>query len=148
MKKPPTLQIGTSKMVSAYVFNEPFMVGFLNRREWKNGFPPNRNEGLIWYMDGSKTRKGTGKGVCGYGTEKRISFIFSNTPLYSRHKYIKTCNQEYKWGLWKQKCLFYQTGCGQWTRQIWAQVNPGFLQSQRRLAENKRVHTTDMCART
>jgi ribonuclease HI len=41
----------------------------------KTGFNPIQKGGLIWYTDGSKTNKGTGAGVYGYGT--RLKLIFS-----------------------------------------------------------------------
>jgi hypothetical protein len=58
MKRTPTLQMGINKMIQAYVINEPFMMRFPNRSIWENGFQPNRNEGLIWYMDVFKTNEG------------------------------------------------------------------------------------------
>jgi hypothetical protein len=40
---------------------------FPDRSEWKEGSQSDRKGGLIWYTNGSKTNKGTGAGVYGYG---------------------------------------------------------------------------------
>jgi hypothetical protein len=49
-------------------------VRFPDRSEWKDGFQPNREGGLIWYTDDSRTNKGTGTGEYGYGTRLKLSF--------------------------------------------------------------------------
>jgi hypothetical protein len=65
MKEEPIIQMGTDKMILRHVCDKPFMIRFSDRSEWKEGFQPNRKGGLIWYIDGSKTNKGTGAEVFG-----------------------------------------------------------------------------------
>jgi hypothetical protein len=86
MKEDPTLQMRTDKMIPRHVCDKLFMVRFLDRSEGKDGFKPDRKGGLLWYTDGSKTNKGTGTGVCGYGTRQNLSF--------SRGKYAKVLQAE------------------------------------------------------
>jgi hypothetical protein len=50
-------------MIPRNVCDEPFTIRFPDRSEWKEGFQPDRKEGIIWYTDGSKTNKDTGTGV-------------------------------------------------------------------------------------
>jgi hypothetical protein len=40
-----------------HIYDKPFVIRFPDRREWKKGFQPNRKGGLIWYTEGSKTKK-------------------------------------------------------------------------------------------
>jgi hypothetical protein len=63
MEKEPILQMGSDKMIPIHVYDKPFTIRFPDRSEWKRGFQPDRNWGLIWFTDGSKTAKGTGAGV-------------------------------------------------------------------------------------
>jgi len=57
------LQMGTYKMKQRYAYHKPFTVKFPDNCEWQNKFQPDIKGGLVWYMDGSKTNKGTGAGV-------------------------------------------------------------------------------------
>jgi hypothetical protein len=66
--------MGTDKMIPRHVYGKPFTVRFPDRSEWKDRFQPDRKGELIWYIDGSKTNKGTGVGVYGYGTRKKLNF--------------------------------------------------------------------------
>jgi hypothetical protein len=68
MKKEPILQMGSDKMIPRNVYDKPFTIRLPERSEWKEGFEPDRKGGLIWFTDGSKTNRGTGTGVCCYGT--------------------------------------------------------------------------------
>jgi hypothetical protein len=72
--KEPILQRGTGKMIPRHVFHKPFTVRFPDRSEWEGGSIPIKKGGLIKYTDGSKTNKGTGAGVCGYGLKQKFSF--------------------------------------------------------------------------
>jgi hypothetical protein len=54
MKKEPILQMGTDKIIPRHVYDKAFTVRFPDRREWKDGFHPDRKGGLIWCTDGSK----------------------------------------------------------------------------------------------
>jgi hypothetical protein len=65
---------GDHQMILGHVYDKPFMVRLPHRSEWKGGFHPDRKGGLIWYTDGSKTKKGTGAGVYGYGTRQKLHF--------------------------------------------------------------------------
>jgi hypothetical protein len=66
MKHKPILKI-TDKMILRYAYFKPFTVKFPDKCEWQNGFTPNIKRGLVWYMDGSKTSKGSGFGVYRWG---------------------------------------------------------------------------------
>jgi hypothetical protein len=63
-----------------------------------NGSPNlnNRKGGLIWYTVGSKTNKGTGAGVYGYGTRWKLSFSLGQyTTVFQAEVYaIKACTVE------------------------------------------------------
>jgi hypothetical protein len=74
MKNQPILQIEAIKMIPRYEFNKPFLARFPDTSILENGFQSDRNDGLIWYMDGSKTNEGNGAGVYGYRTRRRLSF--------------------------------------------------------------------------
>jgi hypothetical protein len=52
--------------------------------------------GLIWYKDGSKTSKGTGVGVYGYGTRGKLSFSLGQyTTVFQAEVFIfKACVTE------------------------------------------------------
>jgi hypothetical protein len=76
-------------MILRYVYRKPFTVRFPDKGEWQNGFTPNIKVGLIWYIDGSKTNKGTGVGVCRWGSGRKHNFSLGlHTTQYSRPKYI------------------------------------------------------------
>jgi ribonuclease HI len=49
-------------------------VRFCDRWELKDCLRTDGRGGLIWYTDGSKISKGTGDGVYGYGTRRKLSF--------------------------------------------------------------------------
>jgi hypothetical protein len=88
MEKEPTLQMGSDKMILRHVYDKPFTLRFPDRSEWKKGFQPDQNGGLIWFTDGSKTAKGMGAGVCCQGTRRKLSFSLGlGTHQYSRLKY-------------------------------------------------------------
>jgi hypothetical protein len=55
MKKEPTLQMGSDKMIPRHVYDKPFIIRLPDRSEWKKVFQPDRKGGIIWYTDGSKT---------------------------------------------------------------------------------------------
>jgi hypothetical protein len=78
MTEEPILQMGTDKLIPRHVYDKPFTVTFPERSEWKDGFQPDRKRGLLSYADGSKTNKGTGAGVFGYGTRQKLSFSLGN----------------------------------------------------------------------
>jgi hypothetical protein len=50
----------------------------------------------IWYTDGSKTNKGTGAGVCCYGTRRELTFGLGRyTTVFQAEVYaIKACTVE------------------------------------------------------
>jgi hypothetical protein len=49
--------MGYDKMIPTHVYDKPFTIRLPERSEWKKGFQPDRKGGLIWYTDGSKTKK-------------------------------------------------------------------------------------------
>jgi ribonuclease HI len=93
MEKEPILQMGSNKMIPIRVYNKPFTIRFPDRSEWKKGFQPDRNGGLIWFTEGSKTAKGTGAGVCCQGTRRKLSFSLGlHTTIFQAEVYaIKAC---------------------------------------------------------
>jgi ribonuclease HI len=93
MKKEPILQMESDKMIPKHVYDKPFTMRFPDRREWKEGFQPDRKGGLIWYKDDSKTNKGTGAGVYCDGTRRKLSFsLGQNTTVFQEELYaIKAC---------------------------------------------------------
>jgi hypothetical protein len=50
------VQMGSDKMIPRHVYDKSFTIRFHHRSEWKEGFQPDRNGGLIWYTGGSKTK--------------------------------------------------------------------------------------------
>jgi hypothetical protein len=71
----------------------PFTIRFPDISEWKEGFQPDRNGGLIFFTDGSKTAKGTGDGVCCQETRSKLSFsLGKHTTIFQAEVYaIKAC---------------------------------------------------------
>jgi hypothetical protein len=57
IEKEPILQVGSDKIIPRHVYDKHFTIRFPNRSEWKKGFQPDTKGGLIWYTDGSKTKK-------------------------------------------------------------------------------------------
>jgi hypothetical protein len=93
MKEEPIIQMGTDKMILRHVCDKPFMIRFPVGSEWKDGFEPNRKGRLIWYLDGSKTNKGNGAGVYGYGSRHKLSFSIGKyiTVFRAEVSAIKVC---------------------------------------------------------
>jgi hypothetical protein len=96
MIKEPILQIGSDKMIPKHVYDKPFKIRFPDRSDWKEGFQPDRTEGLIWYTDDSNTNKGTGAGVYCHGTRRKLSFSHgqNTTVLHAEVYAIKICTVE------------------------------------------------------
>jgi hypothetical protein len=83
-------------MIPRHVYDDkPSMVRFRDRSEWKKGFKPDIN-GLIWYTDGSKTKKGTGAEVYCHGAKRKLSFSLGQyTTVFQAKVYaIKSCAVE------------------------------------------------------
>jgi hypothetical protein len=93
MEKERILQMGSDKMIPRHVYDKPFTTRFPDRSEWKKGYQLDRNGGLIWFTDGSKTAKATGAGVCLQGTRTKLSFSFRrHTTIFQAEVYaIKAC---------------------------------------------------------
>jgi hypothetical protein len=68
MESEPILQMGSDKVTSKHIYENPFTIRFPDRSEWNEGFQPDKKGGLIWYTDGSKMERGTGAGVYCYET--------------------------------------------------------------------------------
>jgi hypothetical protein len=97
MKKEPILHMGSHKMIQRQVNDKALMIKISDRNEWKEGFQPDRKGGLIWYTDGSKTKKeGTGAGVYCYGTRRKLCFSLGRyTTVFQAEVYaIKACAVE------------------------------------------------------
>jgi hypothetical protein len=56
-RKEPILQMVYDKIITTHVYDKPFTIRLPDGSEWKKGFQPDRKGGLIWYTDGSKTKK-------------------------------------------------------------------------------------------
>jgi hypothetical protein len=74
----------------------PSCSGFLIEVNGIRGFQSDKNVGLVWYTDGSKTEKGTGAGVYCHGTRKKLSFDLGRyTTVFQAEVYaIKACAAE------------------------------------------------------
>jgi hypothetical protein len=74
----------------------PLQLDFLIEVNGKGGFQPDRNGGLIWFTDGSKTKKGTGAGFCCHGTRRKLSFnLGRHTTVFQGEVHaIKACIDE------------------------------------------------------
>jgi ribonuclease HI len=95
MTEEPILQIGTDKPIPRYVYDKPFTVRFPDRTEWKDKFQLGRKRVLIWYTDGSKTNKGTGAEVYGYGTRQLSFSLGKYATVFQTEMYaIKACTAE------------------------------------------------------
>jgi ribonuclease HI len=96
MMKEPILQTGSDKMLPRHVHEKSFTVRFPDRSEWREGFRPERKEGLIWYTDASKTNKGMEAGVYCNDTRQKLSFSLGmyRTVFQAEVYAIKTCVQE------------------------------------------------------
>ena len=73
----------SDRMLSTYTFLKPFAVKFPDKCEWQNRFNSDNKEGMGWFIDGSKTNKGTGAGVYRWGSKRSTA-----TPWYYRLKCI------------------------------------------------------------
>jgi hypothetical protein len=61
MENERILQMGLDRMILRCAHHKPLMVNFPDK--CVNEFRPDNTDGLVWYMDGPKTNKGTGYGV-------------------------------------------------------------------------------------
>jgi hypothetical protein len=70
-----------------------FSVNYHDRREWNDGFQPDRKRGLIWYTH-MVQRKMKALGLeCGYGKSKKLSYSpGQQTTVFEAEVYtIKAC---------------------------------------------------------
>jgi hypothetical protein len=49
--------MGTDKKIPRHAYTKHFTVRFLDTNEWEGGFQPDRNRGLLFFTDSSKTDK-------------------------------------------------------------------------------------------
>jgi hypothetical protein len=68
--------------IPRYTYDISITVRYPDRFEWKDGLRTDRKGELIWYIDGSKTSKGTGAMVQG----GNLISPLGSTPQYSRQK--------------------------------------------------------------
>jgi len=64
----------SDRMILRYAYHKPFTVKFPAKCEWQIGLNPDNNGGLVWYMDRSKTNKGTSAGVYRWGLRRWHTF--------------------------------------------------------------------------
>ena len=50
-----------------WFFEKPYKVTIGERSEWKGGSHELTNQGLVWFTDGSKTKKGVGAAAWRHG---------------------------------------------------------------------------------
>jgi len=88
--------MGSDGMLLRYVYHKTFTYKFADKCEWQNGFNPGKKGSLVWYTDGSKTKKGTGAGVYGWDLRRGHSFSLGlHTTIYQVEMYaIKVCIME------------------------------------------------------
>jgi hypothetical protein len=80
--------MGSDKMIPRPAYDKPFTIRFPDRSEWKKGFQPDRKGGLIWYTDGSKTKKKAQElGCIAMEQGGNLDVALGNTQQYSRQKY-------------------------------------------------------------
>jgi hypothetical protein len=78
----------TDRMIWRYAYYKPLTVKFPDKCEWQNVFTPNIKLGLVWYVDRSKTSKGSGSGYIDGAQEGSRASALGSKPLYSRLKYM------------------------------------------------------------
>jgi hypothetical protein len=83
MEKEPIVQMGSDKMIPSHVYDKPFMIRFSDRSEWKE-FQPDRKAELIWYTDGSKTKKALELGCIATEQGGNLVLALGNTQQYSK----------------------------------------------------------------
>jgi hypothetical protein len=92
MEHKPILQTGAEGMTMRYVHHKPFMVKFPDKSEMSNRFNPDLKGETVCYMDRSKTNKGTGAGVYGWGTRRHSFSLGSHTIVVQAEIHaIKPC---------------------------------------------------------
>jgi hypothetical protein len=71
----PRFHMGVDVMRSAYNFEPQYRVTLLTREDWAKatGAPP-AVKGLVWFIDGSNMKEGTGAGVYGQSVGRRLRF--------------------------------------------------------------------------
>jgi len=57
MRQEPPLQMWSDMLLPRYVYQKPFIVKFPEKCEWQNWFNAENKWGLVWYTDGSKTKR-------------------------------------------------------------------------------------------
>ena len=76
-----------------------YRVTMLTREEWTRGpaVPP-AVKGLVWFTDGSRTADGTGAGVCGQSSNRRLSiYLGKHATVFQAEVYaILDCVHETK----------------------------------------------------
>jgi ribonuclease HI len=83
----------------AFNFEPEYWVTMLTREDWSKGTgTPLAVKGLVWFTDGSKTKGGTGAGVCGHSVRRRLSFPLGRyaTVLQAEIYAILACVHEIK----------------------------------------------------
>jgi hypothetical protein len=96
MENETNLWMGTDKMIPRYVYGQSSTIRFPYRSDWKDRLNTDWNGGLIWYILGSKTNKGTKDGVYAYGTKRKLSSRLGQyTTVFQAEVYtIKACVAE------------------------------------------------------
>jgi ribonuclease HI len=84
MESEPILQMRSDKMTPRHVYEKPFIIRF----------PADKKGGLIWYTDGSKTKKALGLGCTATKREKSFSLGRYTTVFQAEVYATKACAVE------------------------------------------------------
>jgi hypothetical protein len=76
--------IFVEQRVPRYAYHRIFAVKFPDKCLWKKEFKPYSKQGLIWYVDRSKTSRGNGIGECRWGLKRGHNF----NSQYARLNYM------------------------------------------------------------
>jgi ribonuclease HI len=95
-KKNPSYRWGLTKLYRYMSMKNPSHSDFLIEVNGKRDINPIETGGLIWFTDGSKTKKGTGAGMCCQGTRRKLSYsLGQHTTVFQAEVYsIKACIDE------------------------------------------------------
>jgi len=73
-KSDPIFNMRVDIMKPVFNLEPKYRVTVLIREEWPRGpGAPPAIKGLVWFTDGSRTAEGTGAGICGRSTNRRLS---------------------------------------------------------------------------
>jgi hypothetical protein len=87
MEKEPILQMRSDKIIPSHIYDKSFTIKIPVKREWNKGFQPDGKGRLIWYTEGSKTKKALELGCIATEQGRNLVLALGNTEQYSRQKH-------------------------------------------------------------